>query len=83
MDFLVKALPVHDVRHPGQRVGKVEEAESDLPRPVERVDEEQVPTEGHRAIVQAVGIFEVDGRVFDIIAAVEQEFTLAIELDRL
>ena len=61
MDFLVKALPVHDMRHPGHRVGEVEEAESDLPRPVEWVDEEQVPTEGHSAIVQAVGIFEVDG----------------------
>ena len=61
MDLLVQALPVEDVRHPGQGVRSVEERKGDLPRPEERVDEEDVPGEGHEAIVEAVGVLEVNG----------------------
>ena len=83
MDFLVQALPVEDVGHPGEGVCCVEERQSDLPRPHEGVHEEDVPGERHQAIVHAVGVLEVDGRVLDVVARVEKQFTLSIEFDGL
>ena len=47
MDFLVEALPVEYVGHPGERVSHVEEGQRHLPSPEEWVDEEDVPGEGH------------------------------------
>ena len=59
MDFLVEALPVEYVGHPGERVSHVEEGQRHLPSPEEWVDEEDVPGEGHQAVVHDVGVLQV------------------------
>ena len=69
--------------HPGERVSQVEEGASDLPRPHERVHEEEVPGERHQAIIHAVGVLEVDRRVLNVVATIEQELTLTVELNGL
>jgi len=63
-------LPVKDVGNPAEAVGEVEKAKSELPCPVEGVDEEDVPTEGHGGVQHNVGVLKVDSRVFDVITAV-------------
>ena len=60
MDFLVEGLPVENVGHPGKRVGAVQEGQSNLPGPHEWVHEEEVPREGHQAVVHAVWVLKVD-----------------------
>lgn len=47
MDLLVKTLPVHNMGHPGETVGCIEEGQGDLPRPEEGVHEEDVPGKRH------------------------------------
>ena len=79
VNLLVQMLPVEHVRNPCQTVGKVEEGQSQLPSHTEGVHEEDVPTEGHSAVQQHIGVLEVNGRVLDVVACVEQEFTLAVE----
>lgn len=83
VDFLVEALPVHCMGQPGERVGHVEEGQSDLPAPEEGVHEEDVPAERHQAVVHDVRVLQVDGRVLDVVAGVEEQFTLTVEFDRL
>ena len=83
VDFLVEALPVEDVGHPGERVGQVEEWQRDLPRPEEGVHEEDVPAEGHEAVVHDVGVLEIDGRMLDVVARVEKQLTLTVEFNGL
>ena len=83
VDLLVKALPVHRVRQPGERVGSIEEGEGNLPGPEEGVDEEDVPGEGHEAVVEAVRVLEVNGRVLDVVARVQKQFSLSVEFHRL
>ena len=70
VDLLVETLPVHDVRHPGEAGSTIEEWQGDLPGPEEGVDEEDVPREGHEAIIKAVGVFEVDSGVLNIVTRV-------------
>ena len=83
VDFLVERLPVQDVGHPCDRVCQVKERKGDLPRPEEWVDEEHVPGEWHQAIIHAVGVLEVDGGVLNVVARVQKQFTLSVELDGL
>ena len=83
VDFLVEALPVEDVGHPGERVGQVEERQCDLPRPEEGVHEEDVPAEGHEAVVHDVGILEVHRRMLDVVARVEKQLTFTVEFNGL
>ena len=60
MDLLVEALPVEGVWHPCEHVRTVEERHRKLPAHVEWVDEEEVPRDGHEAVVKAIGVLEVD-----------------------
>ena len=83
VDLLVEVFPVEDVGEPGEAVRAVEEGKSDVPVPHEGVHKEDVPTEGHEAVVHAVGVLEVDRRVLDVVARVEKQLTLAVELNRL
>ena len=54
-----------------------------MPRPHEWVDGEDVPGEGHQAVVHAVGVLQIDGRVLNIVATVQEKLTLSVEFDRL
>ena len=83
VDFLVKALPVEHVGHPGERICHVEEGQSDLPGPEERIDEEDVPGEGHQAVIHDVWVLKIDCRMLDIVARVEEKFTLTVKLNSL
>lgn len=81
VELLVQVLPVECVGHPGEAIGHIEESESKLPAHTERVAEENVPGEGNQTVVHDVRVLEIDGRVFDVIARVEQKLTLTVELD--
>ena len=83
VDLAVKRLPVLGERHPGEAVASVEDRESDLPLPHERVDEEDVPAERHGEHVGAVGVLHVDLGVLDVVARPEKHLTLTVELKRL
>lgn len=72
MDLLLEVLPVEDVGHPGERIGSVEDNGGELPRPGEGIDEEDVEGKGDGAVVHAVGVFQINSAVFDVVAGVEK-----------
>lgn len=81
--FLIKVLPVESVGQPSQGVAQIEEGESELPAHAEGVHEEDIPGEGHQAVVHDVGVLQIDLRVSYVIARVEEQLTFAIELNSL
>ena len=83
VELLVQVLPVECVGHPCKAIGQIEERKGKLPAHPERVHEENVPRQGNQTIVHAVRVLEIDGRVFDVVAGIEQKLTLAVELDGL
>ena len=60
MNLLVKTLPVECVWHPCETVRSIEEGHRELPAHVEWVHEEEVPRDGHEAVIEAVWVLEVD-----------------------
>ena len=79
VNFFVQVLPVEHMGNPADTVSNVEETKSELPRPVEWIDEKDVPTERHSSVQENIWVLEVDSGVLDIVAAVEEHFTLSIE----
>ena len=56
------------MRQPGQTIAEVEEDCLYLPIEVEGIEEEYVPRKRYAAVVQTVGILQVDSAVFDVVA---------------
>ena len=83
MNFLINALPIEGERNPCEHIGGVEQGQSDLPWPHERVDKEHIPRERDHSNLGAVRIFEVDGAMLDVVAAPQKQFTVSVELERL
>ena len=55
------------MRQPGQTIAEVEEDCLHLPIEVEGIEEEYVPRKRYAAVVQTVGILQVDSAVFDVV----------------
>lgn len=83
VDFAVEGFPVHNVGHPGGAARTPEESAEHHPVPAEGVHEVPVDGEGDERIVHNVRVFEVDDRVLDVIARVEQDLSLSVEFNRL
>jgi len=67
MNFLVELFDVHAVRKPGKTCGQIEESQSQLPFPMERIDENNVPRNWHKKIIHNVGVFQVNDAVLDVV----------------
>lgn len=79
MDLLLEVLPIEDMGEPGEASADIEEDLGQLPGPAEGVDEEDVPGQGDQGVIDHVGVLKVDGRVLDVVAGVDQEFTITVE----
>ena len=80
MDFLLKVLPIEDMGQPSEGITKVEEDTGQLPGPAEGVDEEGVVGQGDEGVVHTVGVLEVHGAVLDVVARVQKQLTITVEL---
>lgn len=54
--------------HPSERIGQVENRANDLPLPHEGIDEVDVPSNRHEAIVHAVRVLEVNLAVPNVLS---------------
>ena len=54
-----------------------------MPAPAEGIDEENVVGEGNHGVVHDVGVFQVDGAVLDVVAGVEEQLSVSVELQGL
>ena len=61
----------------------IEESEAELPAHAKWVNKEYVPGEGHRTIIEAVGILEVNCGVLDVVAREQKQFSLSVEFKSL
>ena len=73
-------LPVHHVRQPCETVEAVEEQTGNLPAPTERIHEKDVPRQRNHGIVHHVGVLEVYCAVLDVVAGVEKQLSVPVEL---
>jgi len=66
---------------PGEGAGPVHEGGEHHPVELEGVDDEHVHGKGDERVVQHVGILQVDCRVLDIVARVQQQLSFSVEFD--
>jgi len=81
VDLLVEVLPIKHVGQPGEAVAAIEDRTEDLPGPAEGVNEEHVEGEWDGTVVHDVGVLEVDCGVLDIVAGIQEQLSLAVELE--
>ena len=83
VDLLLEVLPVEDVGEPGEGITHIEDDGGQLPGPAEGVNEEDVVGEGDEGVVHAVWVLQVNRAVLDVIAGVQEQLTVAVELESL
>ena len=83
VDLLLQVLPVENVGQPREGIAQVEDHARQLPRPPKGVNEEDVVGKRDEGVIHAIRVLQVHCAVLDVIAGVEEELTIAVELEGL
>lgn len=83
MNLLIEMFPIEHVGHPSIGVEEVEGSTSYIPTPREWINKEDIPGEGDKHIIHAVGVLQIDSAMLDVVAGVDQQFSIPVELNSL